>query len=180
MALVYKPVDAVSFFVNFMDESGNTSTKQYVVNPVAWPPATGLWADLVTIRTNLLADIANVSGAAIASVHTTIVQVEETVPPSSVADVGSEVENMASLSLNLVTAGKFATLQIPAADIGIFLAPNGPDKNVVDKTDANLLAFLENFEADPTGDFTLSDGENIDGTTPIKSGKRIHRRSTKG
>lgn len=179
MALVYDPVVAASFFVTYVDESGNTSTKQYVVDPASWEPVAGLWADLVAIRAALIADINNVTHAAIKSIHTTIVQIEDTVPPSSVADVGSEVENLASLSLNLTTAGKFAVVQIPAAEIGIFLGPNGPDKNVVDKNDANLLAFLDNF-ATGTGDFTLSDGEKIDAATPIKSGKRIHRRSTKG
>lgn len=177
MALVYDTVAAAVIRVTFTDEAGNDSVKEFVVDPASWDPATGLWADLTAIRDALLVDLNAATTALLTAVYTTIKQVEDTSPALGAA--GSEIENIASLSLNLTTLGKFANLQIPAPDIGLFQGPSGPEKNQVDAADLAVTSLVANFQ-DGVGDFTISDGEKVDATDPIVSGKRIHRRSTKG
>lgn len=177
MALVYSPSEAVVIHVTFTDEAANQTTKSYVVNPLSWEPGTGLWAALVAIRDALLVDLNASTDALITGVHTTVKQVEDTSP--AIGAAGSEVENLASIVLNLDTAGKFAVMQIPAPNIGLFQGPSGPEKNQIDTADAALTALVANFQA-TGGDFTISDGELVDDADPIKSGKRIHRRSNKG
>lgn len=107
-------------------------------------------------------------------------------------DVGSEVERKAAISVFLETGDKKHTLYIPAPDPALFLATQGEDKNKVDITNANLIAYLRHF-TDETGMLVpgpdaialVSDGEKIKpdnalSVPVIRSGKQIHRGSTQG
>lgn len=70
---------------------------------------------------------------------------------------------------------KNATLTIPAPVDGIFVASTGSNYDVVDGTDADLAAFLANFDSESL--FYVSDGEQMDG---FKSGHRRHMKSVRG
>jgi hypothetical protein len=90
-----------------------------------------------------------------------------------------EIENLASISARVdANEQKFATVKIPAPADGIFIAASGPDYNVVDPADADLVAYLNLF----TTEATLSDGESLlsPGTAGNVTGRRIHRGSRKG
>lgn len=177
MALGFPAVGALVMRVVLADEAGNKVTKDYMVDPTVInvsDPATTL-GDIATVRTDLLAALDAVTDGQVVTVHTTIALVEDT---SFYGGPDSEIENLASLSLRLETDGKFANLQIPAPNIGIFQGTFGADKNKIDKTDAALLAYVNLF-ASGNG-FTISDGEFVNASEPIVSGKRIHRRSSRG
>lgn len=69
----------------------------------------------------------------------------------------SEVRDEAVL-IGAIAADKFAATVIPAPVDGVWLA--GSNGNVVDLTDADVLAYFENF--DDTGVIEISDGEKFD------------------
>jgi len=71
---------------------------------------------------------------------------------------------------------KFATINIPAPKPGLFVAPSGKSANIVDITDAALVAYAAIYTS--TSDTaTISDGEYI---SVLVTGKRVHRGSRKG
>lgn len=71
-----------------------------------------------------------------------------------------------------------ATISIPAPVDGIFqAAPGYLGYNDVDMTDTALGTFLGNFVGSSSA-FLVSDGEAIN--LAVSSGKRVHRRSTRG
>ena len=91
-------------------------------------------------------------------------------PPGNV-----QVQNKASLTIQLTTANKKANRQVPTPTIGIFTDTTGPGSNIVDTTDAAILAWVALFEAG--NECLLSDGEVAES---LVSGKRIHARSNFG
>lgn len=102
-----------------------------------------------------------------------------------------EGEKKATISVKLVTETppnpgqtKVAQINIPAPVDSLFLATAGDGANIVDVTNADLIAFLQQFEEGlgllPS--LTLSDYQNIlppDVEGNVK-GKRTTRKSTKG
>jgi hypothetical protein len=100
---------------------------------------------------------------------------------SFVAAEGVEIENVAVISTRIYSPQeKWATIKIPAPNIGIFEGATGTGRNRVDNQDADLLTYL-NLWTVTTGICTLSDGETIyvPGLGNTK-GKRVHRASRKG
>jgi hypothetical protein len=92
------------------------------------------------------------------------------------ADAGVQVENQASVTFLLEGSGsKKANLNIPAPVIGIFLGNSGPQANIVNLTDASVIAWVAKFLA--AADFRISDGEAV---ARSLSGKRVHKRSSRG
>lgn len=87
-----------------------------------------------------------------------------------------QVENKASITVLLEgNDNKKANIKIPAPVIGIFVDTTGGGSNVVDLSDAALLAYFALFQ---TGnECLLSDGEVADS---MVSGKRIHAKSNFG
>lgn len=167
MALV---ADPVKISITVVDTGGNTSRKIYPTNLTT--AVDGL-AAIESARDDAVTALNAVTDAVVLRTGILLGESEDT------AEFGSgEIENIASITVNLATAGKKATVQIPAPAAGIFQAAEGPNYNVVDGTDAAVLAYLALFETG--GDFTLSDGEQLDATTPFNYGKRIHKGSTKG
>lgn len=127
-----------------------------------------------TLATNLGA----VTGSVIKSIH-----ISESVDEDAFAlPAGVENENRALIVGRLDDNGT-KNIFIPGAADGVFVAATGSDRNVVDSTDADLLAFLSMWQqVSAPGDsvLTLSDGQELHPTSPIKSGKRTHRASRKG
>ncbi len=88
---------------------------------------------------------------------------------------GEEIQNKASLTILLSGGSKRANRKIPAPTIGIFTDISGPGRNVVDVSDAAILAWVALFE---TGnEALLSDGEVAD---RLLAGKRVHAKSNFG
>jgi hypothetical protein len=167
MALV---ADPVKISVQVVDTGGNTSRKVYPTNLTV---AAGSIAAIETARDDLVAALEAVTDAVVLKTGILIGETEDT----ALFGAG-EIENQANIVVNLATQGKKAVMSIPAPVDGIFVGASGPNYNIVDPTDAAVLAYLALFETG--GDFTLSDGEQLDDTTPFNYGKRIHRASTKG
>lgn len=168
------------------DEAGNKSRKAYSL--VGATHATAL-----TNAGTILTDLNAVTDALVFSYSVSERYAEDTLLYGA---AGSEVENIAEIICPLeVAAGepvKYFAERIPAPNIGIFQGTEGPEKNLVDLTDAALISYLENA-TDETGYGTpgpdaitlVSDGEKIkpDNTNDrpfITSGKRVHRASRKG
>lgn len=84
--------------------------------------------------------------------------------------------NKASMKVALSTAGKYANLTIPAPVDGIFTAASGPGYDVVDASDAALLAYVAIFQSG--GQATISDGEVV-AAAPAIDGRRVSSRVTK-
>ena len=93
---------------------------------------------------------------------------------------GTQVENLAALTLQLVDPTKSAVVKIPAAGINIFQTTTGAGSNIVDTTDADLLAYVGIWQE--TGALaSISDGEYVaDGIASVLAGKRVHRQSSRG
>lgn len=138
---------------------------------------------------SIVAELDPLTDALIAGLSVSEVYAEDTLVYGT---AGSEVENIAEIVVPLETAGKYHTFRIPAPADGIFVGTSGPDRNRVDTSDADVLAYISLF-TDKTGYGTpgadaialVSDGEKVspDNTNSrpyISSGKRVHRASRKG
>lgn len=157
--------------VTCVDSGGNKSTLTYRLSAATIADAL---TDAATIITRLNA----VTDAVILS-YRVGEQFEE--DSAYYAAAGVQIEDRASLSC-VIDAGelKYATLLIPSPTIGIFVASTGPNSNVVDPADTDLVTYLTTFATG--GIATLSDGETLlsPGTAGNVTGKRIHRGSRKG
>lgn len=156
--------------VTLVDNGNNTSTLRYALTGADF--ATAL-ADLQ----NIVALLEAVTDAVVKSYRVAEVYTEKAL---SLPAGGVQVENQASLSCLIAgTVDKYAILRIPAPVAGLFTGSSGDAANVIDPTDADLLAYLASFEVG--GEATVSDGEEIApaGAATVK-GKRIHRGSRKG
>lgn len=156
------------------DANGVEVQKEFYVPTAVWDPATGLIADLKTIRDNLVTAYGAIFDGLIYRAFITLKQTDDT---ASVGPAGSYFTQAASVVCRLSTAGKLATIEIPAPDIGIFNGPTPPNSNQIDKADAGLLAFTEMFSL-TDGVFSISDNERITDTSAdqVKGGKRISKR----
>lgn len=89
-----------------------------------------------------------------------------------------EIENTAELLLNIAGSPvKKAPTNIPAPRPAIFVGVTGPNKNVIDTGNAEVVAFANQFNAGGANTLRISDGETIDG---VSKGRRIHKKSRKG
>lgn len=167
----------VYFNVTLADYAGNKSTIRYKTNK------TDL-ADLVTDIAEftgaggLLADLEAVTDAKVTGYSAGVTFAEDGSP---YAAEGVEVENVAEIVAKIDgEPDKWATVRIPAPVVGIFGAGPGESANLIDPADADLQAYLANFESG--GIVTTSDGESLadSGTVGNFKGKRIHRGSRKG
>lgn len=115
-------------------------------------------------------DLAAVTNAEIASYYT----YQEFVEDALVLPTGAELQNQAILTCGIEDAPtKSGTIVIPAPVDGIFVDSSGAGYDVVDTTDADLLAFFANFDSEAL--FYVSDGEQADG---LIGGRRRHVKST--
>lgn len=156
------------------DTGGKTSAKEFFVPTTSWDPATGLIADLKTIRDSLVTAYNAISYALIEKSFISLSQAEDTLEfPATVcqiAEVASIVGNIDAVEK------KNASIVVPAPHVDIMEGATGKQYNTVDILDAALVTFITMYET--TADvFTISDGETLDDTTPLDSGKRISKRS---
>ncbi len=171
MALAY-PTGPTVIRLTLTDDGGKTSVKDFVVPTTVWNPASDLMTAIVAIRDNLVTAVNAVTDALITDTFIVVTEKESLILPAAEC----KIWDLASIVTNLAGGeGKKATIQMPCPNIGIFVAATGPNKNVVDTSDTALLAYIDEFQT-TGGNFTISDGEFIDDTTPLQSGKRIGRK----
>jgi hypothetical protein len=147
-----------------------------------------LGADIDTASTNAATWMAELDPLTSASIIGYSVGEKFGEDASFLGDAGSEIENMANIvaKIDHPDPKKTHTFRIPAADIGIFVATSGPNKNVVDGLNADVVAFLGLYET--TGAIAqISDGETLVDSAvgppvvaPFVRGKRRHRGSKVG
>lgn len=130
-------------------------------------------------RTAILAALANVTDAVVKSTSLTLRHIEDAlVGPAA----GVQVENRATIVLQLASSPlKKATITIPAASPGVFIAPTGPGMNTVDSSPSNtdVQTYIDIWRE--TGALaSLSDGEYVADAASIVSGKRTHRANSNG
>src|SRR5664279_379361 len=153
--------------VSLIDNGGNVTRRTYDLTAA---DIDGANTDMSTIIVPAVVAVtdAKVIGYSVASVF---VESSLTLPAS-----GVEIENLALLDLSIVShPEKTATLTIPAPKPAIFVATSGDGANVVNPSNAAVLAYGAIFEA--SGQSYISDGEVA---LAIVSGKRIHRASRRG
>jgi hypothetical protein len=175
MALSYlSSLGPTRILVTIRDKSRKSVTKTFVVPATIWNPASDAWSDLVAIRDGLITKLSAVMNGIVFRVKVVVSEQEDAVVQSSADCL---VTDIASIVTNMSTLGKTGNLQIPTPKPAIFQGLDGKELNLIDKTDADLLAYIALFQL--TGaTFSMSDGEYVDDTTPIDSGKRISKGST--
>lgn len=158
----------------YKDNHGKISVKDYIVPTGVWDPGSDLLSALVTIRDALVVQINLNTKALLINMFISIKQTEDTltIPASD-----CHVNEMASVILNLEAGdNKKTTLQIPAPVDAMFQGASGPTFDDVKIDEANLGTLVDMFQT-TGGSFTLSDGETVDDTVPIVSGRRIFRKT---
>jgi hypothetical protein len=152
-----------------VDQGGNKATREFFLTAADYAAAQ-------TAATAILAALASVTQALVRDYHLGEWFEEDT-------DVfgSGEIENIASLSARIDSSEiKYATVLIPAPADGLFQEATGPLYNVIDPSDAAVVAYLALWQTGQSA--TLSDGETLlnPATAGNVSGKRIHRKSRKG
>jgi len=167
MALVS---DGLKLTVNLADNGGKPYTSRVfdlVVTDISLAGA---------VATSIIAKLNAVTDSAVASYFYGEVFVENAL---ALPAAGVQNENQAILTAQVVgQPNKSAVVTIPAPVIGIFTNTSGKGANIVDMSDADLLAYLGIF--DPTGgnEAYISDGEQI--VAAGASGKRRHTKNSNG
>lgn len=87
--------------------------------------------------------------------------------------VGADVSVKARCTWQLANRSEKATRDIPSPANGIFVAANGPDNNIVNSTNQNIIDFTALFAG---GGALMSDGEEVDG---FLNGQRVTVRKRK-
>lgn len=82
---------------------------------------------------------------------------------------GSE---QAMLVWNIEGGLKTVNHWLPGPDPGIFVGTSGPNRDIIDVTDADLGTYQNQFKT-TGGVFEVSDGEQIDDDTPLLRGERV-------
>lgn len=144
MALVAKSIP-FGLSVTLRDGLGRKATLSYLMTAT-------LYATAVTDAATVLAALAAVTGSEIDAYEITS-RFFENAPGNPAATVQNREK--ASITLALTTDNKFANIQIPAPDGGIFEAASGDGANIVDGDDLALLAYTALFE----NELYVSDGD---------------------
>lgn len=114
----------------------------------------------------IVADLAAVTDAVVSAYYT----YQEFVEDALSLPAAAELQNQAILQCGIEDqATKSATIVIPAPKDSIFVAGTGAGYDIVDTTDADVVAFFANFDSETL--FYVSDGEQADG---LVGGRRRH------
>jgi len=156
--------------VTFIDSGSNTAPREYMMDATVLT-----YADAETAANAMLPAVQALSDAPVASYRV----FQSYNEGALLLPLTVQVENTMSLTYQLALAGnKKANLNIPAPKISMFVAGTGPQSNIVNTnttTNTLLETFTGMFKA--AGKFTMSDGEK---TSRILSGKRVHKKSSRG
>jgi hypothetical protein len=139
--------------------------------PVNLSLTAGTYDEAVTAVLAFLTDLAGVSAGNVKSYTITATAIQDALalPTDQDAEYGEAATVTGKMEGNPL---KPWTLKIPMPKAGIFVATAGENRDVVDITDAALIAYLANFTS--TGDVaTVSDGEFIDPLL-VSNGRRVN------
>lgn len=159
--------------VTLVDNGGNTSTKSFQMRADATDPAD--YGVALSSAAAVVASLDAITDAVVAGYQLEQRYVEDAL---ALPAVGVQIENQALLDFAIDgNPFKSATLTVPAPVIGIFAGASGVLADTVDVADPALVTFVNQFKGGAL--LYISDGEDADATAPLKSGRRIHRRSNK-
>jgi len=122
--------------------------------------------------TALATDMAAVSDAVIAKYFVYQVYEED----AFALPAAAQIENQALITLSIDDEpSKVGTIRIPAPTIDIFAGATGPNSNIVDGTDADVIALVANWVSEDL--YYVSDGEQAEA---FISGHRRHMKKSHG
>jgi hypothetical protein len=154
--------------VSLMDGGGQITTRSYEM-------VAALYADAITDAAALVAALDAITDATIVGYQIQTVFADDAISGFPAATVQNENQALLIFQLEGVPLHR-ASLSIPAPTIGIFAGATGPNSNIVDTTDADVLAFRALFLA-ANDQFYLSDGEQA---LLLEGGHRRHVRNRFG
>lgn len=160
MALVS---DGFELTVNLTDTSGSVSTLSYSLTA-------GDYATALTDSAVILSALNDMTNATISGYRVVEKFVENafTLPANA--------ENAIKAEINAFVAGagtKKATFRVPAPPVAIFVSGSGEGFNIVDTSNAEVLAYTALFVTG--GEATISDGESLvaPASNAINKGRRV-------
>lgn len=151
---------------SLMDNGGNVTKKTYELTAA---DAAAAATDMATI----LAALTNVTDCEIVGYHAYEQFEEDTV---AFPAAGVQKEDQALLTFDIVDNPlKKATHSIPGPKPGIFISTSGPNANILDLSDAAVVAYRQMFQTG--GQCYISDGEVA---FTLLKGKRRHVQNSNG
>lgn len=144
------------------DSAGDVATKRLKFNPATVTTV----AQAITALDNLIAALTPLTKATLFSYSVVVKNVENafTYPVG-----GVEVEDRALVVCPITDKPESTyTMDIPAPIDALFIAGSGPQRNIVNTTNAALLGYGAYFGA--TGSFVVSDGDTL--VQPYLTGHR--------
>lgn len=153
--------------VSMMDGGGQITTRSYESNEA-------LYADAVTAGAALVAALAAITDATITGYQIQTVFSEDALAGFPAATVQNENQALLVYQMEGLPLHR-ASQSIPAPTIGIFAGVTGPNSNIVDTADADLMTWRALFLG--SGSFYLSDGESAE---LLEGGHRRHVRNRFG
>lgn len=148
--------------VTLVDQGAQSSTRTYRLRDAQADDAS------VTAST-LLGYIEALTRCEVTAFRVSQVWVEDSIALPTDAQLEDNVVLTVDIASNPL---KRATLSLPAPQDAIFVGATGPNNNVVDLTNADVLAFVDAFKS--AGVASISDGEDVG---QVLDGVRVHRRS---
>lgn len=146
------------FAVRLVDNGGVATTRTYSLSAADEDEA-----DIAILA--ILTALGGVTDSVISGYSLNRVTAQDTLTlPAS----GVQNENQALIIMQLTDVTKRATVSVPGAKPGIFMASAGAGADIVNPANAAVLAYVNLFDGDPA---TVSDGES---STGIISGHRRH------
>ena len=150
MALVTRgPASGYYLDVTLIDTQGDASSKRYALDSADAATA-------ATDTTTILTALGNVTDSVIQSYRLSLVYEED----AFAFPVGADNGSRARLTYQLADKSAKATEDIPAPKEAIFSAPSGPNNNVVDTLDPEVIAYVQLFQSG--GPCYISDGDKTD------------------
>jgi hypothetical protein len=153
--------------VSLMDGGGQITTRSYESDAA-------LYADAVVVAAALVAALDPLTDATITGYGIETVFAEDALAGFPAATVQNENQALLVYQMEGLPLHR-ATQSIPAPAIGIFAGVSGPNSNVVDTADADIVAWRTLFQNG--NGFFMSDGEYAE---VLESGHRRHVRNRFG
>lgn len=162
--MAWQPVGAsLGWFltVSLADQGGQISTLEYMLKAIDYATAQAS-------VTAILAQIGNVTQSSFSSYSLSQRYMEDSLAYPGAA----QNEIKATIIVNLTGGTKKATLNIPAPTNGLFVAATGPNSDVLDTLDADVIAYVALYAVG--GSAYISDGEDADF---VVRGRKTSRRN---
>ncbi len=153
--------------ISFMDGGGQITTRSYESDAA-------LYADAVTDAAALIAAVNPLTDATLTGYGIETVFAEDALSGFPAATVQNENQALLVYQMEGLPLHR-ATQSIPAPAIGIFAGVTGPNSNILDTADADIITWRSLFQNG--NGFFLSDGEYAE---ILEGGHRRHVRNRHG